>query len=139
MAGYSEMYVLGGQGGFMGADGVNPIEMLVLVGNADRMWLEPHYFDPALGEGSGVRAGRPQRPQGPKYAGGHPDCLRSVAIHLMPRVRFRRRGVSKPWDRIDFDQSPESIPAGWEQLREQARPIADALNIWFAAFEPLAR
>lgn len=45
MAGYSRLYVVGGLGGFMGADGVNPIEFLVLVGNADRQWLEPHYFD----------------------------------------------------------------------------------------------
>ena len=29
----------------MGADGVNPIEFLVLVGDADRQWLEPQYFD----------------------------------------------------------------------------------------------
>lgn len=48
MAGYSKLYVVGGLGGFMGADGVNPIDFLVLVGDADRQWFEPHYFDRSL-------------------------------------------------------------------------------------------
>lgn len=48
MAGYSKLYVVGGLGGFMGADGVNPIEFLVLIGDADRQWLEPHYFDVSI-------------------------------------------------------------------------------------------
>ena len=48
MAGYSKLYVVGGLGGFNGYDGVNPIEFLVLVGDADRQWLEPHYFDGSI-------------------------------------------------------------------------------------------
>ncbi len=48
MAGYSRLYAVGGLGGFMGADGVNPIEFLILVGDADRQWLEPHYFDRSI-------------------------------------------------------------------------------------------
>ena len=32
----------------MGADGVNPIEFLILVGEADRQWLEPHYVDRSI-------------------------------------------------------------------------------------------
>ena len=48
MAGYSKFYVVGGEGGFMGSDGVNPIEILILVGDAGRQWLEPHYFDASI-------------------------------------------------------------------------------------------
>ena len=35
MAGYSKFYVFGGAAGFQGADGVNPIAFLVLVGEGD--------------------------------------------------------------------------------------------------------
>jgi len=48
MAGYSKIYVVGGQGGFLGSDGVNPIEFLLLVGNADRMWIEAQYLDKSI-------------------------------------------------------------------------------------------
>jgi hypothetical protein len=40
MAGFYKLYVVGGAGGFMGADGVNPIEYIIGVGAAHRMWLE---------------------------------------------------------------------------------------------------
>ena len=45
MAGFFRLYVVGGLGGFMGADGVNPIEFMILAGHSSRQWLEPHYFN----------------------------------------------------------------------------------------------
>lgn len=48
MAGFSKIYCLGGLGGFMGADGINPIGGQILIGDADRQWLEPRYFDKKL-------------------------------------------------------------------------------------------
>jgi hypothetical protein len=45
MAGYSKLYCVGGLGGYLGADGINPILFQILIGNADRQWLEVHYFD----------------------------------------------------------------------------------------------
>ena len=45
MAGYSKIYCLGEEGGFMGADGINPIQLQIWVGDANRQWLEAHYFD----------------------------------------------------------------------------------------------
>ena len=62
MAGYSKLYVVGGLGGFMGADGVNPIEFLVLVGDADHQWLEPHYFDRSITPIGGLRVIVPSEP-----------------------------------------------------------------------------
>jgi len=32
----------------MGADGINPILFQILVGDADRQWLEAHYFDNSI-------------------------------------------------------------------------------------------
>ena len=48
VAGYSKLYVIGDPGGFQGADGVNPIQFLVLIGDGNRQWLEPHYFDASI-------------------------------------------------------------------------------------------
>ena len=45
MAGYSTIYCIGGEGGFQGADGMNPIHFQILQGEGNRRWLEPHYFD----------------------------------------------------------------------------------------------
>ena len=45
MAGYNKIYLIGGEGGFKGSDGINPILFQILVGDADRQWLEVHYFD----------------------------------------------------------------------------------------------
>ncbi len=44
MAGFSKIYAIGGQGGYMGADGVNPMEMPLMVGDASRQWLEQRYL-----------------------------------------------------------------------------------------------
>ena len=44
MAGFYKIYMVGGSGGFLGADGINPIGLQILVGTADREWLEPKYF-----------------------------------------------------------------------------------------------
>lgn len=40
MAGYSRAYWIGEPGGFEGADGMNPILVEILVGDADRQWWE---------------------------------------------------------------------------------------------------
>ncbi len=41
MSGFSRFYVFGGAGGFMGADGVDPVAFMIFVGDGDRQWLEP--------------------------------------------------------------------------------------------------
>jgi len=78
VAGYSKFYVIGGQGGFMGADGVNPIEFLVLVGDAGRQWLEPHYFDRSIKPIGRLRAIVPAGPD-------QPDSLLDACIAFCPR------------------------------------------------------
>ncbi len=136
MAGFSGLYVLGGQGGFMGADGVDRIGMLVLVGHSDRMWLEPHYFDDTLSRDSQVRVVVPKGPH-------DPDMLLDAMLAFAPslfescptlhEVSEQLAGA----DRLDFDAGSDEIPKSWQQLREEARPIAADLNIWFAELKPL--
>jgi hypothetical protein len=48
MAGFSRIYSIGDLVGFQGADGVNPIRLQIWVGDADRQWLEVHYFDQSI-------------------------------------------------------------------------------------------
>jgi len=71
MAGFSRMYVLGDQGGFMGADGANPIHLLVLVGDASRQWLEPRYLDDSFSPLGAIGVIVPKAPN-------HPDNLLST-------------------------------------------------------------
>jgi hypothetical protein len=138
VAGYSKIYVIGGQGGFMGADGVNPIEFLVLVGDADRQWLEPHYFDRSI-----MPIGRVQVIVPP--GADHPDSLLDACIAFCPR-HFRScpslaevESALREADRLDFDAHPQGIPAAWANLREEARPLFAAMNIWRADLMPIER
>ena len=41
MSGYSRFYVFGGQGGYLGADGVNPIALMILIGDGNRQSRAP--------------------------------------------------------------------------------------------------
>jgi hypothetical protein len=41
MAGFHKLYVVGGDGGFMGADNVNPIDYILAVGTFDRPSSSP--------------------------------------------------------------------------------------------------
>ncbi len=138
MAGYSRLYVVGGLGGFMGADGVNPIEFLVLVGDADRQWLEPHYFDRTI-----KPIGRLQVivPAGPD----HPDALLDACIAFYPRhfkscpSLVKVEAALRDAERLDFDADRQAIPEGWLNLREEARPLFAAMNIWRADLVPIQR
>lgn len=131
MAGFSRLYVVGGQGGFMGADGVNPIEAMVLIGDADRQWLEARYFDTSI---TPIGAVRVIVPAGPDL----PDSLLDACIAFFPRyfkacpslaeVESALEGV----ERLDFDARPQDIPFAWAKLREEARPMFAQMAIWKA-------
>lgn len=138
MAGYSKIYVVGGLGGFMGADGVNPIELLVLVGDASRQWLEPHYFDGSIEPIGRLRAIVPAGPD-------HPDALLDACIAFCPRY-FRScpslaqvESILQDAERLDFDAHARDIPEAWDSLREEARPVFGAMNIWRADLVPVGR
>jgi hypothetical protein len=138
MAGYSKLYAVGGLGGFMGADGINPIEFMVLVGDADRQWLEPHYFDVSITPIGRLRVIVPAGPD-------HPDALLDACIAFCPRY-FRScpslaevEPALRDAERLDFDAHVEAIPEAWDSLREEARPAFAAMKIWQADLAPLVR
>jgi hypothetical protein len=138
MAGYSKIYVVGGQGGYMGADGVNPTEFLVLVGDADRQWLEAHYFDKSIRPIGRLRVIVPAEPD-------HPDSLLDACIAFYPQ-RFRScssfeevESALRKAERLDFHAGSQQIPSAWSGLREEARPLFAAVNIWRADLIPIGR
>jgi len=136
VAGYSRLYAVGGLGGFMGADGVNPIEFLILVGDADRQWLEPHYFDRSITPIGRLRVIVPARPN-------DPDSLLDACIAFCPRHFSSCQSLADvesaltDADRLDFDLHPQAIPPAWARLREEARPHFASMNIWQADLVPL--
>jgi hypothetical protein len=138
MAGYSKFFVVGGSGGFEGADGVNPIEFLILIGDADRQWLESHYFDKSIEPIGRIRIIVPAGPD-------HPDSLIDACIAFCPRYFNSCTSLAevasalRSAERLDFDAQSQDIPLAWAKLREEARPLFGFMNIWQADLVPIGR
>jgi hypothetical protein len=47
---------------FRGSGGVNPIQLLILAGRGNRMWLDARYFDPGIKPIGKLRVIVPERP-----------------------------------------------------------------------------
>ena len=131
MAGYSKLYCIGGLGGFMGADGINPITLQILVGDADRQWLEPHYFDKRLKPIGNIRTIIPEGPN-------HPNSLVDACIAFSPKFFENCSSLTKVKIELqdntclDFHLGLESIPLSWFDLRKEAIPYFKKLNIFEA-------
>ena len=134
MAGFSQMFLIGGQGGFDGADGINPIYLQIWVGDAHRQWLEVHYCDEGIRPLGKVRRFVPRRPNDPVnimdacllfYPEHFAKCsLISVVAEKLKDTEF-----------VDFDLE-ENVPKEWPWLRYEARPYFEELGIFSAKLEP---
>lgn len=136
MAGYSKFYVFGGAGGFQGADGVNPIAFLVMVGDGDRQWLEPHYFDTAIEPIGRIRTIVPESP-------GDPEALLDAFLafypsgfEACPSLAAVREALK---DATSLDLGSKRVPRAWRTLRQEARPHFERMPVWEAKLEPLVR
>ena len=135
MAGYSRIYVIGGEGGFLGSDGVYPIALEIRVGEGNRRWLEVKYFEAAIKPFGDIQTIVPNGPDSPDAL--IDACLAFWPEHFadcpaFPSVKASVAGMTG----LDFTD-PKSIPTEWSALREQARPYFDQLNIWVADLKPL--
>lgn len=109
---------------------------MVLVGESDRQWLEPHYFDPSI-----VPIGKLKVivPSGPDHA----DALLDACIAFCPRHFASCPSLAKVEAaiadavRLDFHLGSNEIPARWAELREEARPSFAAMGIWRADLVPM--
>jgi hypothetical protein len=135
VAGYTHLYVIGGEGGFSGSDGVNAIQTLILVGEADRMWLEGRYFDACPGPMGKLKTMVPAEPEAL-------DALLDACLMFHPdpfedcpsfATVVEQLGNT---EHLDFSHWT-AIPAAWPQLREEARPAFSQLHIWRADLDAL--
>jgi hypothetical protein len=131
MAGFSTIYCVGGEGGFQGADGMNPIYFQILQGEGNRRWLEPHYFDKTITPIGKINVIVPGSLE-------LKDAIIDACVAFAPKF-FEKcptlEQVKKECSSItrldfDFDSSKDEIPDSWYVLREEARPIVEKeLNI----------
>lgn len=131
MAGYSKIYCVGGLGGFQGADGINPILFQILVGDADRQWLEVHYFDKRIKPLGKIRVITPESPDSPNSL--LDACIAFYPKHfencsLLEQVGRKVAGLK----RLDFNLGGNTIPAEWQNLRLEALPLFKTLNVFEA-------
>ena len=149
MAGFSKVFFIGSTGGFMGADGLARPFFQIMVGDADRQWLEPVY-DPesqrSSDEGS-LSAGTPvPRPIGDVRAlvpikPDDPIAILDAAIAFfpalfaacptLPQVEAQLSGVT----RLDFNIG-RSVPSEWDRLRAEALPQFRELGVFEADLHP---
>lgn len=130
MAGINKVYYVGGLGGFIGADGINPIGFEIWVGNADRQWLEVHYVKKGIWPLGKMKSFIPEAPD-------HADSLLDACIAFFPD-HFRScptlakvREEIMDTEMIDFSEDIDA-PASWSKLREEARPLFKELHIFQA-------
>lgn len=134
MAGFSKIWVIGREAGFMGADGVTDVQLQIWVGDGNRQWLEPHWF--AAPPKAIAKVARIV-PAGPD----DPEALLDAAIAFLPD-HFRScpsfteaELVLNDTDVLDFDLDPENVPVAWKRLREEARPRFKKLCVMQARLE----
>ena len=130
MAGYSIIYCIGGEGGFQGADGMNPIYFQILQGEGNRRWLEPNYFDKTIKPIGKIKKIIPESPE-------LKDAIIDACVAFAPMFFEKCSTLEQvkkdcsSFTRLDFcDLSKKKIPDSWYVLREEARPIVEKeLNI----------
>ena len=138
MAGFSRAYWIGDLGGFLGADGLNPIHAEIRVGDADRQWWEAGYLaDPSY------RLGKLERfvPAGPRDGDALLDAC--LAFYCAP-FRALPSFVSVEQELgetrfLDFDAEPRRVPKSWAKLRTEARSIFEHLPIMEGTFRFVRR
>ena len=130
MSGFNRVYFVGGQGGFMGADGINPIHFQIQVGDGNRQWLEPVYHRMDIEPIGNIRVIVPRGPE-------HPLALLDACLAFAPKFfsscpslsGIRKRLADET--RIDFDIDGE--PQGWSRLRQEAESTFRRLHIYGSA------
>ena len=136
MAGYFKIYMIGGSGGFLGSDGINPIKLQILVGTSDRQWLEPKYFDDELQSIFGITHMIPSSPVNDQNI---IDGLIVFAPDLFIKSCPLIDDAYKYFDdlgkkRIDMGKDQ---PEFWGELVQQAQLTFDNIKLYKADIEDL--
>jgi hypothetical protein len=135
MAGYSKVVFVGGLGGYLGADGINPIFFQILIGDASRQWLEVLYVKKNIKPLGNVTRFVPRGPDNPNMLLDacilfFPDHFRKCAT--LNVVKEHLTGI----DFVDFDTGA-NVPEDWEKLREEAKEFVNELAIFKAELKQI--
>jgi len=133
MAGFSKIYCIGKAGGYLGSDGINRIQLQILVGDADRQWMECHYFDSSIKPIGNLKAIVPSSPDSP-------DSLLDACITFFPAHFVKCLSLKAIVDQLkDATRLDLNInePSGWPRLRSEAKEAFASLGIWQAKLEQL--
>jgi hypothetical protein len=135
MAGFSKVYFIGSTGGFMGADGLARPFIQILQGEGSRQWLEAIYQDENMRPMAGLQTLVPARPDDPVVLLDAAIVFASRLFEECPSfstVAAQLEGVGK----LDFDIG-RSAPSEWAQLRREALPIFQELDVFEATLQPV--
>ena len=138
MAGYERIYLFGGVGGYMGADGMNPIAMQIWVGWGNRKWLEAHYFVDELKPINGIKSVIPKKP-------AEELNLLEASIIFCPQFYIMKcdlmeitiRYFSK-LNKTKIDLADDA-PEFWDDVVKQARPVFNTLNVFQADLKEISK
>jgi hypothetical protein len=131
MAGFSKAYVLGPRN----YDGVNPIELMLLVGDADRQWFEPLYVAAGLHSLGALKTLIPAGPDDPDALLDACLAFHPSAFAACPSLAQVEAALGRE-TRLAIGHAPPAVAAPWKTLREEARPIFAKLSISEARFVP---
>jgi len=136
MAGFYKIYLVGGSGGFLGFDGINPIFFQILIGTADREWLEPKYFDEKFSSMSNITH---MVPQGPINDENIIDGLIIFAPQLFEESCDLLKEAHSYFDELGKKKIDMSVhqPKFWNELIIQAKPTFENLKLYKANIEDL--
>ena len=115
-------------GGFLGADGINPIGLQILVGTSSREWLEANYFDKKLNSISGITHMVPKSPTSDENI---IDGLIIFAPQLFEESCDLLKDAHMYFDKLGkkrIDMSKHE-PAFWNDLVIQAKPCCFISNL----------
>ncbi len=129
MAGFSKIYCIGGLGGHMGADGINPIHFQILIGNSDRMWLESRYFDDKFKPIGKIHIIVPKAPDDPNALIDACIAFAPDLFEGLPSMKETKEILAEH-TRLDFGLRADEIPDIWKTLRKEAMPIFEKLHIF---------
>ena len=136
MAGFYKIYMVGGSGGFLGADGINPIGLQILVGTSDREWLEPKYFNEKFKSISGITHMVPLRPT-------NDENIIDGIIIFGPQLFMKNCDLLKDAFKYFGDLGKKRIdmsedqPEFWNELVNQAQPTFQKIKLYSADIKDL--
>jgi len=136
MAGFSRAVYIGSPGGYLGADGLNPIDLEILIGDGNRQWFEAVYHNKSI------------KPKGKQktIVPFYPDSIDSLIdaiIIFYPSLFDSSPIIKEAYNQlsdiqfIDF-ANEKIIPANWIDIRNEARKYISDLTVYYANFEEIS-